>query len=946
LSSQISSNPICITIHHRLSRDIDGHQHPLEGQAAAAGASSQFGCRSTHGMLRDMNAFHRFSRVLACAALVLPAACSKHTDAGKAPADANATPLPLIKALTPAASIATMQLPSGYRLEPVLTEPEIAEPVMVAFDGNGRMYVAEMRTYMLDADAKGEQEPFSRVSRHEDTNGDGVFDQHTVFADKLLLPRIMLPLDDRIIIGETNTDDLYIYRDTNGDGISDEKSLWHAGGPRGGNMEHQPNGLVWALDNGIYSTYYDYRLRFGADGKARKEEIPVNGGQWGLTQDDWGKVWFVNAGNETGPVHFQQHIIYGQFSGPDEHIGQYKTVWPIARVPDTQGGRGQLRPDNTLNHFTATCGQDIFRGDRLPADLRGNLLFAEPVGRLIRRTLVTVEDGVTRLANAYEQEQGEFIRSTDPLFRPVNMVTAPDGTLYIVDMYRGIIQQGEWTQKGSYLREQIDALKMEMQTGRGRIYRLRHEGFEPGPRPRMLEESPAQWVQHLSHPNGWWRDTAQKLLVLRRDRSVVPALEKLATGGGADIRPRLHALWTLDGLGALDDALILGALRSSDPQLRIAGLRLADARLDAKASPRAPLAAAVRAALQDAEPGVAIQAMLSVRRAGFPDAEKIIRATAEASKSAGVYAINEQLWAESNREDPQLIRVLGVNGLKSYRSGATLYNSLCFSCHGTDGRGTPMPAAQGRTLAPSLAGSPRVLGDERAAIAIVLHGLQGQVDGVDYGAPMVPMGSYSDAELANVLTYIRNSFGNRAPAVQPAAVAARRSADAGRTGYWTMEELAQQIPALAVPRKRFERRAEWKLAANMEARANSPLQGIVDGDPKTGYFTQGWKPFPVEWLTVELPAKGRILGLEVDSRGEKLQDGKEIGWAPAYSVEVSDDGKAWTMAAPRVVGEPHARLNFAAPVEAKHLRITITEKEGWQPWVIRELNLYGEEPQP
>jgi len=100
----------------------------------------------------------------------------------------------------------------------------------------------------------------------------------------------------------------------------------------------------------------------------------------------------------------------------------------------------------------------------------------------------------------------------------------------------------------------------------------------------------------------------------------------------------------------------------------------------------------------------------------------------------------------------------------------------------------------------------------------------------------------------------------------------------------------------------------------------------------------------VEWLTVELPARSRITGIEVDSRGEKGQNGKDMGWAPAYSVEVSDDGKAWTLAAPRVVGEPDARLNFAAPIEGKHLRITITEKEGWQPWVIKELNLYGDEP--
>jgi hypothetical protein len=208
---------------------------------------------------------------------------------------------------------------------------------------------------------------------------------------------------------------------------------------------------------------------------------------------------------------------------------------------------------------------------------------------------------------------------------------------------------------------------------------------------------------------------------------------------------------------------------------------------------------------------------------------------------------------------------------------------------------------------------------------------------------MVPMNSYSDAELAGVLTYVRNSFGNRAPAVEAGAVAARRAADAGHANYWTLAELTNQLPALGESRQPFKRRAEWKLVGNMKARDNSPLQAMLDGDAKTGYITEDVKPFPLEWLTVELPARSKIVGIDINSSGEKGENGKEFGWAPFYSVEVSDDGKTWKMIAQKVVGEPHARLNFAAPVEARHLRIAIVEKEGWQPWVIKELNLYGDE---
>src|ERR1700761_5503691 len=164
--------------------------------------------------------------------------------------------------LTPEEEQKTFQLPEGYKMELVLSDPDIKEPVLAVFDGNGRMYVAEMRTYMQDIDGNNEHDPKSRISRHESTKGDGVFDKHTVYLDTLVLPRMVLPLDDRVLVNLTDTADITVHRDTKHDGVADESKVWFTGGSRGGNLEHQASGLVWGLDNWIYSTYNSYRLRW------------------------------------------------------------------------------------------------------------------------------------------------------------------------------------------------------------------------------------------------------------------------------------------------------------------------------------------------------------------------------------------------------------------------------------------------------------------------------------------------------------------------------------------------------------------------------------------------------------------------------------------------------------------------------------------------------------
>ena len=219
------------------------------------------------------------------------------------------SPKPPIQALTPQEEQQRFILPPGYRMELVLSDPEIVNPTAIAFDGNGRLYVNEMRSYMHDADGSREFEPVSRISVHESTKGDGTFDHHSVFIDKLILPRFILPLDKgSVLTMETNADDIFKYTDTTGDGVAEKKELFFSGAGRRGNLEHQQSGFIWAMDNWIYSTYNAFRIRWTPGGVIKEPTAP-NFGQWGLTQDDNGKPWFVDAGGERGPINFQAPIV-------------------------------------------------------------------------------------------------------------------------------------------------------------------------------------------------------------------------------------------------------------------------------------------------------------------------------------------------------------------------------------------------------------------------------------------------------------------------------------------------------------------------------------------------------------------------------------------------------------------------------------------------------------
>ncbi|GAA4341214.1 hypothetical protein GCM10023149_53300 [Mucilaginibacter gynuensis] len=695
-------------------------------------------------------------------------------------------PNPSRKVLSPEESLKTIHLPKGYHLELVASEPMVSEPVAIAWDGNGRMYVAELNTYMQDVDGTNENVPLCRIKRLEDTNGDGKMDKVTIYKDSLLLPRMILPLDNRILVNETYSNNIYSYEDTNGDGKADVKKLVYKNDTKDNrNLEHQKSGLIWNLDNRIYVTVDAVRYTFNGEKLVPDTLIESPGGQWGLGNDDYGRMYFSAAGGENPALGFQQNPYYGYFNSNDQFNEEFQAVWPIIATPDVQGGPERLRPDSTLNHFTACTGQSIARGDRLPADIKGDLFICEPVGRLIRRAKVQDNDGKVSLVNAYNKE--EFIASTDMNFRPVNSVTGPDGTQYIVDMYHGIIQEGNWTQKGSYLRPQIVSKGLDKNIGCGRIYRLVYDGIKPSKvQPKMLDESSAKLVTYLSSPNGWWRDNAQKLLVLRKDKSVVPALEALVKTSTLPLT-RIHALWTLNGLGALSKEVLFAAFNDADPKVRKTAVWASE---DLMKANNDDILTHLDALKDDKDAQVRYQLGLSLRFNKSQKAQDIIDYLLKNGTKDNIFAQSQRRYINVKNEREESVRkaqaMIAEEG-KLVTDGSVIFKQLCATCHGQDGKGI---VAGGKGMpAPPLADNKDVNGNPERLIKILLHGLKGPVDGKTYPDVMPALGGNDDTYIASVLSYIRNNMGNKAKVVKPADVKKVREQTKGRDKNWTIPEL-------------------------------------------------------------------------------------------------------------------------------------------------------------
>jgi len=491
--------------------------------------------------------------------------------------------VPPAPARSPGEEKETFRVAPGFDIELAAAEPRVVDPIVLRWGPSGRMWVVEMRGYMPNVSGKGEQKPVGTIAVLEDTNEDGRYDERTTFLDGLVMPRGVALVEGGVLVAEPPH--LWYCRDTDGDLRSDEKTdlTKYA---RQGPVEHTENGLRRAIDNWIYNAKSNRRFRFTLeDGKpVLKEEKTRFRGQWGISQDSYGRLYYNTNSyflkGETFPRNLEKHD--GNLLMKDTTSAGLVASNPIYSIrvnPGINRGyrEGMLRPDGRLARATGVSGQAIYRGEQFPKSYREDAFVPDVAGNIVAFFSIRHSDGgMKALRRTYKDPnwgKRDFLASRDERFRPVNVENGPDGTLYVVDMYRGIIQHANHVTE-RYLKKQILARNLDKPLGLGRIWRIYStERDYVGSVPDLTEYASGKLVDLLSHPNGWHRDWAQRLLIRREpNENVVKQIRDLAREERGHL-DRIHALWVLEGLEELDEKTVQSALESPSRQVRVAAAR-------------------------------------------------------------------------------------------------------------------------------------------------------------------------------------------------------------------------------------------------------------------------------------------------------------------------------------------------------------------------------------
>lgn len=495
---------------------------------------------------------------------------------------------------SPEESLQAIKVLPGLKVELVAAEPLIEDPVAFDWGTDGRLWVAEMYDYPngMAWDKPGDPMgvPGGRIKLLTDDNGDGRYDRATLFLDKIPFPNGVKAWRNGVLVTAAPT--VFYAEDTNGDYVADKRETLFEGFTQG-NQQHRANGLRWGFDNWLYMANGDSGGKIksiktgseiaisGRDLRIRPDDgaVEAQSGQtqFGRCRDDWGN-WF--GGNNSNPLwHYVLDDYYlrrnPHFTPPAvrrdvPEVPGAAPVFPLSRT------LARFNDFHTANRFTSACSPEIYRDEKLNSTLgTGTHVFVcEPVHNLVHREVMREEGVSFRSRRAAEEQQCEFFASADNWCRPVMVRTAPDGTIWVADMYRQVIEHPEWIPV-SWQR------KLDLRAGsdRGRIYRISVTGEKLAALPRLDQLDTDALVDLLDHPNGWQRDMAHQMLLWSDAQAAVPRLEQLAA---KSLRPtgRLHALGTLAGLNALRSDVLQRGFSDKFPGVRRWAIRFSEPMLN------------------------------------------------------------------------------------------------------------------------------------------------------------------------------------------------------------------------------------------------------------------------------------------------------------------------------------------------------------------------------
>lgn len=551
--------------------------------------------------------------------------------------------------LSPEEALNSFQLHEDFEIEIYAAEPHVMDPVSMVFDASGNIYVVEMPDYPYKPEPDQGQ---GRIKMLWDRDGDGVIDEATVFADKIPDATNVHPWKDGLLV--TAAPHIWFFTDTDGDGVADSKEALFSGFFEN-NSEAQITNLRFGIDNWFYAANNGQHGEVTFSEKPGEPAIPMRGAdfrfrldrgqfetatgpaQYGQTLDDWGNRFFTQ-----NTIHIHQVVIPRRYVQRHTHLPSTASISNISdhelemfqetpppywraertrRRNETYQEQNLDRVEHAEDHFTGASGGTIYLGDAFPEEFYGNIFTGEVAGNLVHRDVLTPhpENPTFIASRAPEETAREFLSSTDPWFRPSEFTVGPDGYLYVIDMYRQHIETP--VSIPDDLKEDMD---FDYGKEHGRIYRIKPKADNA----RKLTDTDVrsktatEWVELLKHPNHWWRNHAQRLLLETPDKTVIPQVTALLEN--EDPRTRLHALYVLEGMEALNAEIVRQAIKDAHPGVREHGIRLAERYPESLPQ--------IIEAMDDENPKVVFQATLSL---GEFNGAPVVSALAKAAEQRG-----------------------------------------------------------------------------------------------------------------------------------------------------------------------------------------------------------------------------------------------------------------------------------------------------------------------